>query len=107
MPLSWGFGQGTAQRRRGGRVQGGGGHRICAVSCWAGEGLLWAYREGQMGQILPRCAQLGAARSHQDEPTEVHEVGSKRPSSRGTEGHVVWWIGLIFRLLPRGPAHGA
>jgi hypothetical protein len=38
----------------------------------------------------------------QDEPKEVHdddEVGSKRPSSRGTEGHVVWWIGRIFGLL--------
>jgi hypothetical protein len=29
----------------------------------------------------------------------MHEVGSKRPSSRGTEGHVVWWIGLICALL--------
>ena len=58
-----------------------------------------------MGQNLALCAQLGAARSRQDESIEVVEVGSKRPSSGGNGGHVVWWIGLIFRLLrrPRPP----
>jgi hypothetical protein len=52
-----------------------------------------------MGQKMVRFAQLGAARSRQDESIEVVEVGSKRPSSGGNGGHVVWWIGLIFRLL--------
>jgi hypothetical protein len=52
-----------------------------------------------MGQNLPLCAQLGAARSRQDESKEVHEAGSKRPSSGCNGVHVVWWIGLIFRLL--------
>ena len=67
-------------------------------SCWAGEGL-WGYQEGQMGQNLALCAQLGAARSRQDESIEVGEVGSKRPSLGGTGGHVVWCSGLIFWLL--------
>jgi hypothetical protein len=52
-----------------------------------------------MGQKMVRFAQLGAARFRQDESMEVGEVGSKRPSSGGNGGHVVWWIGLIFRLL--------
>jgi hypothetical protein len=35
--------------------------------------------EGQMSQRMPlACVQLGAARSRQDEPKEVGEVGSKR-----------------------------
>jgi hypothetical protein len=54
-----------------------------------------------MGQKLPLCGQLlGAARSRQDESKEVGDAGSKRTSSRGKEGHHVWWSGLIFRLLP-------
>ena len=52
-----------------------------------------------MGQKMVRFAQLGAARSRQDESMEVGEVGSKRPSLGGNGGHVVRWIGLIFRLL--------
>jgi hypothetical protein len=39
-----------------------------------------------MGQNLPLCAQLGAARSRQDESKGVYEVGSKRPSSGGNGG---------------------
>ena len=52
-----------------------------------------------MGQKLPLCGQLGAARSRQDESKEVGEAGSKRTSSGGNGGHHVWWSGLIFRLL--------
>jgi hypothetical protein len=36
-----------------------------------------------MGQKMVRFAQLGAARSRQDESIEVGEVGSKRPSLGG------------------------
>jgi hypothetical protein len=50
-------------------------------------------------QNLPLCAQLGATRSRQDESKEVGRVGSKRTSSGGNGGHVVRWVGLIFRLL--------
>jgi hypothetical protein len=59
----------------------------------AGEGL-WGYQEGQMGQKLVRFAQLGAARSRQDESIEVHEVGSKRPSL-GCNG-----VHVPFRSVP-------
>jgi hypothetical protein len=52
-----------------------------------------------MGQNLPLCGQLGAARSRQDESKEVGGVGSKRTSSGCNGVHVVRWIGLIFRLL--------
>ena len=52
-----------------------------------------------MGQKMVRFAQLGAARSRQDESIEVGEVGSKRPSLGCNGVHVVRWIGLIFRLL--------
>jgi hypothetical protein len=52
-----------------------------------------------MGQKLPLCGQLGAARSRQDESKEVGDAGSKRTSSGGNGGHHVWWSGLIFRLL--------
>ena len=52
-----------------------------------------------MGQKMVRFAQLGAARFRQDESIEVGEVGSKRPSLGCNGVHVVWWIGLIFRLL--------
>ena len=54
-----------------------------------------------MGQKMVRFAQLGAARSRQDESMEVGEVGSKRPSSGCNGVHVVGWIGLIFWLLMR------
>jgi hypothetical protein len=54
-----------------------------------------------MGHKIVFFGRLRPARSRQDEPKEVREVGSKRrTSSRGNGGHVVWWIGLIFRLLP-------
>jgi hypothetical protein len=67
-------------------------------SCWVGEGL-WAYQEGQMPQKMACFAELCGTRSRQDESKEVHEVGSKRPSSGGNGGHVRWWIGLICALL--------
>jgi hypothetical protein len=35
----------------------------------------------------------------QDESIEVRGGGRIRPPLGGTGGHVVWWIGLIFRLL--------
>jgi hypothetical protein len=53
-----------------------------------------------MGQKMFRFAQLGAARSRQDESIEVGEVGSKRPSLGGNGGHFAWWGGLICALLP-------
>jgi hypothetical protein len=52
-----------------------------------------------MGQALPLCGHLGAARSRQDESKEVGEVGSKRTSSGCNGVHHVWWGGLISRLL--------
>jgi hypothetical protein len=55
-----------------------------------------------MGQKMVCFGQLRPTRSRQDESIEVGEVGSKRPSSGGNGGHVVWWIGLIFRLLRGG-----
>jgi hypothetical protein len=67
-------------------------------SCWAGEGL-WAYQEGQMGQKMVCFGQLRPTRSRQDESIEAGEVGPKQPPLGGTGGHVVRWIGLIFRLL--------
>jgi hypothetical protein len=54
-----------------------------------------------MGQKMVRFAQLGAARSRQDESIEVHEVGSKRPSSGGNGGHVLSLYPLIWRSLTR------
>jgi hypothetical protein len=39
-----------------------------------------------MGQNLPLCGQLGAARSRQDESNEVHEAGRIRRSSGGKGG---------------------
>jgi hypothetical protein len=52
-----------------------------------------------MGQKMVRFAQLGAARSRQDESIEVGEVGSKRPSSGCNNGvHFAWWGGLICAL---------
>jgi hypothetical protein len=55
-----------------------------------------------MGQKMVCFAALSGTRSRQDESVEVGEVGSKRSSLGGTGGHVVWWIGLIFRLLRDG-----
>jgi hypothetical protein len=52
-----------------------------------------------MGQKMVRFAQLGAARSRQDESIEVGEVGSKRPSSGGNGGHVVSLYPLTWRSL--------
>jgi hypothetical protein len=52
-----------------------------------------------MGQKMVRFAQLGAARSRQDESIEVHEVGSKRPSSGCNGGHVLSLYPLIWRSL--------
>jgi hypothetical protein len=60
-----------------------------------------------MGQNLPLCAQLGAARSRQDESKEAGELGSKRTSSGCNGVHHVWWGGLIFRLLSRLPRFGS
>jgi hypothetical protein len=42
-------------------------------------------------KTYPVCAQLGAARSRQDESKEVGEVGSTRTSSGGNGGHHVCW----------------
>jgi hypothetical protein len=52
-----------------------------------------------MGQNLALCAQLGAARSRQDESIEVHEVGSKRPFSGCNGVHFAWCGGLICALV--------
>ena len=52
-----------------------------------------------MGQKMVRFAQLGAARSRQDESIEVGEVGSKRPSSGGNGGHVLSLYPLTWRSL--------
>jgi hypothetical protein len=46
-----------------------------------------------MGQKMVRFAQLGAARSRQDESIEVGEVGSERPSSGCNGVHFAWWGG--------------
>jgi hypothetical protein len=42
-----------------------------------------------MGQKFVCFGQLGPTRSRQGESKEVHEVGSKRPSSGGNGGHVL------------------
>jgi hypothetical protein len=52
-----------------------------------------------MGQKMVRFAQLDAARSRQDESKEVHEVGSKRPSSGCNGVHVLSLYPLIWRSL--------
>jgi hypothetical protein len=70
-------------------------------SCWAGEGL-WACQEGQMGQKMGCFAGLSGTRSRQDEPKEVHEVGSKRPPLGGNGGHVVSMYPLIDMAVPLG-----
>ena len=55
--------------------------------------------EGPNGPKMVCFAPLSATRSRQDESKEVHEVGSKRPSSGCNGVHVVWCSGLIFWLL--------
>jgi hypothetical protein len=97
-PPSRGFGVGAAQRRRGGRRGGNAPAPAIFAQLLGGEGL-WAYQEGQMGQKMVCFEALRGTRSRQDESIEVGEVGSKRPSLGGNGGHVVRWIGLIFRLL--------
>jgi hypothetical protein len=54
---------------------------------------------GQMGQKMVCFGELRGTRSRQGASKEVHEVGSKRPSSGSNSGHVRWWIGLICALL--------
>ena len=56
-----------------------------------------------MGQKLVCFGQLGPTRSRQDESKEVHEVGSKRPSSGGNGGHVLSLYPLIWRSLASLP----
>jgi hypothetical protein len=110
MPLSWGFGLGV-RATRSGAGEGAGKRGTPPLqrflrSWWVGEGL-WAYQEGQMGQKIVRLGLRGTTRSRQCESKEVHEVGSKRPSLGCNGVHVVWWIGLIFRLLHTGQAPAA
>jgi hypothetical protein len=57
-----------------------------------------------MGQKMGCFGGPRGTRSRQDESKEVHEVGSKRPSSGGNGGHVRWWIGLICALLCPRPS---
>jgi hypothetical protein len=56
-----------------------------------------------MGQNLPVCGQLGAARSRQDESKEAGEVGSKRETDvfgvQWGASRLLGGEGLIFRLL--------
>ena len=52
-----------------------------------------------MGQKMVCFAALCGTRSRQDESKEVHEVGSKRPSSGGNGGHVLSLYPLIWRSL--------
>jgi hypothetical protein len=92
---------GAAQRRRGECRGGNDPAPAIFAQLLGGRGPLglWAYQEGQMGQKRVCFEALRGTRSRQDESIEVGEVGSKR-SSLGCNGvHVVWWIGLIFRLL--------
>jgi hypothetical protein len=101
--LGFGAGRSPARAPRSGAGAGGGrGGDIPAIAAFApvlgGRGSL-GLPGGPNGPKPILCAQLGAARSRQDESKEVHEAGSKRPSSGCNGVHVVWWIGLIFRLL--------
>jgi hypothetical protein len=50
-----------------------------------------------MGPETVLVGQLGAARSRQDEPIEVREVGRIRPSSGCNGVHVTWCSPLIVR----------
>ena len=68
--------------------------------CWVGEGL-WAYQKGQIAQKMVCFGPLRATRSRQDESKEVHEVGSKRPSSGCNGVHVLSLYPLIWRSLRR------
>jgi hypothetical protein len=52
-----------------------------------------------MGKKMVGFAQLGAARSRQDESMEVGEVGSKRPSSGCNGVHVLSLYPLTWRSL--------
>ena len=52
-----------------------------------------------MGRKLVCFAALSGTRSRQDASKEVHEVGSKRPSSGGNGGHVLSLYPLIWRSL--------
>jgi hypothetical protein len=71
---------------------------------WIRIALLPMCRKGQMGQKMVRFAALSGTRSRQDEPIEVGEVGSKRPSLGGNGGHFAWWGGLIALRLVGGGA---
>jgi hypothetical protein len=53
-------------------------------------------------QKMVRFGGLRGARSRQDASKEVHEVGSKRPSSGGNGGHVISLYPLIWRSLGVG-----
>jgi hypothetical protein len=55
-----------------------------------------------MGQKMVRFGGLRGTRSRQDASKEVHEVGSKRPSSGGNGGHVLSLYPLIWRSLMFG-----
>jgi hypothetical protein len=59
-----------------------------------------------MGQKLVCFGPLWHARSRQDESRELHEVGSKRPSSGCNGVHVLSLYPLIWRLLSRGVQPG-
>jgi hypothetical protein len=56
-----------------------------------------------MGQKIDRLGLRGATRSRQDESKEVHEVGSKRPSSGCNGVHVLSLYPLIWRSLDCHP----
>jgi hypothetical protein len=51
-----------------------------------------------MDQNLP-CAQLGAARSRQDESKEAHGAGPKRLHLGCAGVHAAWCTGPVSRLL--------
>jgi hypothetical protein len=73
--------------------------RLFWRSCWAGAGL-WATRRAKWAQKRfwsGSWGELGAARSRQDEPIEVGEVESKRPSLGCNGVHVTWCSPLIAR----------
>jgi hypothetical protein len=56
-----------------------------------------------MGRKLVCFEALGGTRSRQGASKEVHEVGSKRPSSGGIGGHVLSLYPLIWRSLRAPP----
>jgi hypothetical protein len=59
-----------------------------------------------MGQKVVCFGQLRPTRSRQDESKEVHEVGSKRPSSWCNGVHVLSLHPLIRRSLSLQTRHG-